>query len=435
MNEITLRDYRCFRGEQTARLAPLTLLVGENSTGKTSFMAMIRALWDVAYRTTVPDFKEAPYDLGSFAEIAHHRGGRGGRADSFEGGFRIGGVEGDNGNGLSFHVTFEERGTAPIPTVREVRNGRSSLRAEQGNGLTKFVATSDGGEWKREYEVRGGGIDDTELPSFLRVGWAFQERVGKDDRPSDEQFAAIQHLVLGFRHPENRPFAGAPVRSKPRRTYDPALPSRDPEGEHMPAVLAHLYRHQDSQEWSALKGRVEEFGTKAGLFDELSIRSLGRRTSEPFQIRVRKWGRNGGNVKGPWRNLIDVGYGVSQVLPLVTELLRADAPSISLLQQPEVHLHPSAQAALGTLFCCQAREDRQLLVETHSDHLLNRVRMDVRDGSTPLSAEQVSILYFERHGLEVRIHSLRIDDAGNVRDAPASYGRFFMDETERSLAY
>ena len=87
MDEITLKNFRCFREEQTARLAPLTLLVGENSTGKTSFLAMIRALWDVAYRRTDPDFKEEPYDLGSFDEIAHHRGGRGGRAETFEAGF------------------------------------------------------------------------------------------------------------------------------------------------------------------------------------------------------------------------------------------------------------------------------------------------------------------------------------------------------------
>lgn len=74
MDQITLQDYRCFHGEQTARLAPLTLLVGENSTGKTSFMAMLRALWEVAYGSAVPDFKEQPYDLGSFEEIAHHPG-------------------------------------------------------------------------------------------------------------------------------------------------------------------------------------------------------------------------------------------------------------------------------------------------------------------------------------------------------------------------
>ena len=87
MNRITLRDYRCFHGKQSARMAPLTLLVGENSTGKTSFMAMIRALWDIAYREIVPDFKEEPYDLGSFDEIAHRRGARSGRADTFQAGF------------------------------------------------------------------------------------------------------------------------------------------------------------------------------------------------------------------------------------------------------------------------------------------------------------------------------------------------------------
>ena len=71
MDQITLRNFRCFREEQTARLAPLTLLVGENSTGKTSFLAMLRALWDAMYQTGVPDFKEEPYDLGSFDEIAY----------------------------------------------------------------------------------------------------------------------------------------------------------------------------------------------------------------------------------------------------------------------------------------------------------------------------------------------------------------------------
>ena len=83
MDRITLKNFRCFRDEQTARLAPLTLLVGENSTGKTSFLALIWALWDVACRKRIPDFKEEPYDLGSCDDIAHSRGGRGGRAVTF----------------------------------------------------------------------------------------------------------------------------------------------------------------------------------------------------------------------------------------------------------------------------------------------------------------------------------------------------------------
>ena len=87
MKKIALENFRCFRNKQDVRLAPLTLIVGENSTGKTSFMALIRALWDVAYGNRVPDFKEDPYDLGSFDEIAHHRGAKGGRADTFKAGF------------------------------------------------------------------------------------------------------------------------------------------------------------------------------------------------------------------------------------------------------------------------------------------------------------------------------------------------------------
>ena len=86
MNEITLKNYRCFRERQSAKLAPLTLLVGENSTGKTSFLALIRALTDLAFGFRMPDFKEEPYDLGSFDEIAHVRSGRGDRAKSFEAG-------------------------------------------------------------------------------------------------------------------------------------------------------------------------------------------------------------------------------------------------------------------------------------------------------------------------------------------------------------
>ena len=194
--------------------------------------------------------------------------------------------------------------------------------------------------------------------------------------------------------------------------------------------LAHLFRHQDKREWNALKERLEAFGSAAGLFDELSIKSLGVRESEPFQVQVRKRGKRS---TGPWRNLIDVGYGVSQVLPLITELLRSDAPSTFLLQQPEVHLHPSAQAALGSLFC-EVAKDHQLIVETHSDHLINRVCMDVRDGVGPLKPQDISILYFERQELEVRIHSLRIDQDGNVMQAPPSYGRFFMQEVGRSLS-
>lgn len=84
MKEITLENFRCFHTKQVARLAPLTLLVGENSTGKTSFLAMIRALWDCVYGQTLPNFKEPPFDLGSFEEIAHQQSEKHKPAATFE---------------------------------------------------------------------------------------------------------------------------------------------------------------------------------------------------------------------------------------------------------------------------------------------------------------------------------------------------------------
>ncbi len=206
------------------------------------------------------------------------------------------------------------------------------------------------------------------------------------------------------------------------------LQTPDAQGEYIPSYLAGLAR-SDPDEWQSLKRRLERFGDQSGLFDEISVRSLGKSDGDPFQLQIRKFGKR---RKGRPRNLIDVGYGISQVLPTLTEVFRANGPSTFLLQQPEVHLHPSAQAALGTLFCSVAAGGRQLVIETHSDYIIDRVRMDVRDGTTGLKPEDVSILYFEPGDLDVKIHSIRIDQAGNVLDAPHSYGKFFMDEVSRS---
>ena len=254
------------------------------------------------------------------------------------------------------------------------------------------------------------------------------------EQPTKEDFEQIDKIPSFplFGHYglyKERPYASAPVRSKPRRTYDPARPTRDPEGDYIPMYLSNLY-FQNREQWKTLKDALEKFGQDAGLFDEISVKPLGKKETEPFQVQVRKSGKR---VKGPQRNLIDVGYGVSQVLPVITELLRADTPPIFLLQQPEVHLHPSAQAALGSLFCQIAGPKRQLVVETHSDHLISRVRMDVRDGEGSLKPEDVSILFFERRDLDVHIHSLEIDDEGNVLNAPPVYRQFFIDEMERSI--
>lgn len=454
MDEIRLKDYRCFRDDQTARLAPLTLLVGENSTGKTSFLAIIRALWDMAYGYRIPDFKEEPYDLGSFDEIAHFRGGRGGRAETFLAEFGATNLNTQSGPGelitRKFGATFGKVGTTPYPVERKFGFGENLLEEsfEENHAYVLRLKTAKG-LWEQRLNARfeeRSIIDNRIMPPPIVLSEMMQISGGAPEeehgfRPLDgsptfgsDEKELLQNLLQNLPWYDRstfrvRPFASAPVRSKPRRTYDPSRPTQDPEGDYVPMYLADVFT-QHKREWSELKKHLQEFGKAAGLFDEISIKRLGQRDSEPFQVQVRK---SGSRLKGPLRNLIDVGYGVSQVLPVITELLRPDASPLFLLQQPEVHLHPSAQAALGSLFCQIASKERQLLVETHSDNLIDRVRMDVRDGVAALQPEDVSILFFERDGLDVHIHSLKIDGGGNVLNAPDSYRRFFLEETTRSL--
>ena len=230
----------------------------------------------------------------------------------------------------------------------------------------------------------------------------------------------------------SQPFASAPIHAIPRRTYDPTRLADDPWGADVPSRLASL-QFQDKDTWTALKDKLDAFGRESGLFDDFSVKQLTGFEGGPFQlqVQVRKFGTRG--RKGPRRNLMDVGFGISQVLPVLAALFRADGPPMFLLQQPELHLHPSAQAALGSEFCRTAEAGRQLIIETHSEYVIDRVRMDIRDRQAALEPDDVSILFFERSDLDVRIHSLRFDDQGNVLGAPDGYGQFFMDEARRSV--
>lgn len=442
--KIRLRDFRCFREQQAARLAPLTLLVGENSTGKTSFLAAVQAVWDAAHGSGAPDFRKAPFDLGAFPEIVHSRGGHANSPGSFAIGFtelilkkRF----------LDFGVTFEPRDAAPTPATTEWRDGAMVVGYHRAQGENaRYVFESPNGSWYHRVSAADRMFEGLWVTGFFsRLHHAAAEDdpmsliddlepspVTSGSVPSPEDIAEFSFLSgLFTRIPSQAPpFASAPIHPNPLRTYDPTKLSSDPWGADVPSRFANLQFHHKA-EWTALKEKLDAFGRESGLFDDFSVKQLTSVEGGPFQLQVRKFGKRG--RKGPRRNLMDVGFGVSQVLPALAALFRADGPPMFLLQQPELHLHPSAQAALGSLFCRTAEAGRQLIVETHSEYIVDRVRMDIRDRQTALTPDDVSILFFERADHDVRIHSLRFDEQGNIVGAPDGYGRFFMDEVRRSV--
>lgn len=416
LQEFRLRDFRCFAEAQTARLAPLTLLVGENSTGKTSFLAAVRAVWRLAYGSGDAGFNDAPYRLGAYSEIAHASRVRQPSASSFALGFtRLSG-----GGPIEVEMTFEPSYSVSHPTRTRWNCGDVWI---QQSMLHSDIAEVTFGVGTRDWRV--GDPTNTEGRRLFPPAIC-----GAIERELDgEHLAAFRPLIAYFDSNRSNagPYASAPIRANPERTYDPKGIVSDPAGANAPDVLANLTKRNGSE----FRQRIEEFGQRSGLFDDLEVAHLADWDGAPFQVLVRKHDLKG--RKGPKRNIIDVGFGASQVLPVLIEVFRAQAPELFLFQQPEVHLHPSAQAALGTLFCEIAAGGKQILVETHSDYLLDRVRMEVRDGHSGLTPKDVSVLFFQRHGLGVRIHSLRFDKNGNVLDAPIGYRQFFMDETQRSV--
>jgi hypothetical protein len=119
-------------------------------------------------------------------------------------------------------------------------------------------------------------------------------------------------------------------------------------------------------------------------------------------------------------NIAAMGEGVSQVLPIIAAVLRTRKDDCLLIEQPEIHLHPSLQADLADLLLEVVNVGhRQLIVETHSEHLLLRLRRRIAEGR--ISPEKVAVLFVEKEGSESRIRRLDINKHGHFDDWPKGF--------------
>ncbi|MBK6563539.1 hypothetical protein [Candidatus Amarobacter glycogenicus] len=129
----------------------------------------------------------------------------------------------------------------------------------------------------------------------------------------------------------------APIRSKPKRTYDEYKLDFTPEGEHTPYLIRRLLKSKGSTEFREF---IERFGLESGLFEKLEIKGFGKEVASPFELRV--------VLSNLHIALVNVGYGVSQALPVVVEMFARPEGSKFAIQQPEVHLHPRAKRLSAT---------------------------------------------------------------------------------------
>ena len=423
--EISLKNVRCFNELQTARLRPITFLVGENSTGKTTLLgcySMLHQLFHDGWSQV--NFNLNPFNMGSFKNIVRiHTEGS---TDSQQFDLRLGY---DHNKGSKKQVTISFARHQGQPSIKK-------MKFDLDNSTAHITKSKDD-----SFSVNVGGIrsklnfrrhfDFLPMDFLLFSLMSGTETRGQAD---DISVQAKQFFDEWFRTGTRRGRLAmnqfslvslAPLRAAPRRTYDPVKESSSPEGDHVPMQLMRLAL-SNSASWEKLRKELVSFGNEAGMFSDITVMSHGQDLSDPFQIQVQA------RSNAP-ANLIDVGYGVSQSLPILVDVLGAKNTQF-ILQQPEVHLHPRAQAELANLFVESVKTaNNQFLMETHSDFFIDRIRINVKQGN--IAAEDVSILFFEPNDESVKIHNLSLDENGNLEGAPEGYRDFFLKETDRLIGF
>lgn len=408
--EISLENVRCLCERQTLPVRPLTFLVGENSSGKSTFLAMLAHISQPAFPSLRPDFNTPPYDLGTYDSIATYKGGRYGRADHFVVGFKA-------NEDFSCSARYvNEKGQPQLQSYSE-KDKSDEFRIDLDSAAkTGTLTFSQGSSESQQIPIDLTAIltENSDVAISLILHFAVARGAFKVNVPES---IPPRLLRLGTQILPT-PLSLGPIRAKPRRTYDEFRDEFTPEGDHIAVMLARLWQ-EDDQKKKHLVDALTEFGGDSALFQNIDVRRLGKGPTDPFQLLVR--------TAGPSANLVDVGYGVSQVLPLVAQAILVTKRRRVLLQQPEVHLHPKGQAALGTFFAKMvANAKKEFVIETHSDYLLDRVRLEVAKGT--LRPADVGILFFEKTGMITTVHPIEIDGNGNVVHSPESYRSFFLEE-------
>ena len=126
---------------------------------------------------------------------------------------------------------------------------------------------------------------------------------------------------------------------------------------------------------------------------------------------------------------IHTGFGLTQILPIIVALLTAESDDLVLIENPEIHLHPAGQALMGQILAEVAQTGVQVVVETHSDHVLNGVRRAVKSGQ--ISHESVAIHFFRPRGEDAQVLSPSVDATGSIDEWPDG----FFDQIDKDANY
>lgn len=432
MRYVFMDNYRGF-SETLIPIRKATFLVGENSTGKSSFLALVHMLsWpDWAF---VSEYSRGPFgNLGGFRDIVSI-------ASPDRSYFSVGALAINTGKARARTTTSsafsimrfcDEEGLPRMNSYTLFSRGRLATVLYKGKKVYyKFeqaAAPADPDEMVALFlqAYRSAGRDDRgfaptpdNIPSRAPLPLIAGMLSSASDRQAQDEAVHLFTELPDLLYASTTPWTWlAPIRTRPHRIYEGFKTDFTPEGDHTPYVIRKTLDSRDkAKKFASLLAR---FGESSGLFTGVEARSFGRDPSAPFEVIV--------GLHGKALNISNVGYGVSQVLPVVVEMVTRPKGHHFAIQQPEVHLHPRAQAALGDLLhFLVVDQEHEYIVETHSDYLIDRFRLRIKESGKPADAQ---VVFFARTESGNTASILPINQQGQYpAEQPDEFRRFFINE-------
>lgn len=410
---LRLGHFKCFRDSGEIRLAPLTLLFGKNNSGKSSVLQSLMLLrQSVGAPSYGPRLNLAGplYDAGRFVDIVHMHAAK----PHVE--FTIDVDDGDSTTRVSLDFASDEP-HPPLLSALDIESERRPairIRAGQRGGAYTIAI---GKEEPRREKVANFSFP---VGGLLPLIGDEPHGNGSNGARRDDRLAArrglgeLDRLLHGLR-------VVGPFRQSPLRRYEytgAAQTVVDGMGRDVVNALieAELARRVGGRGVDLVENVNRWLDRMARVRIELEQIDRGAKL---FEVHLRDPSKSGDR----WANFADVGFGIGQALPVFVEGLRTEEGNTFIVQEPEIHLHPDAQLAMADFLIDLARSGRQVLVETHSEHILLRVRRHVVEAAKrALTPEQVSILHVARGVTGAsKVSEMSLDDMGELNDWPEGF--------------
>ncbi len=415
---LSLENFKIWKSTGPMRLAPVTLLLGTNSSGKSS---LIQAL--LLIRQTVKsgddnqDLNLGNPDAGDSVALGQYKDllCRFGSSSKVGIEFRWS-VSGKTAESTVFSAWYRRgpAGSAELHSLRLGKDGQGFIVERRRPGIYRLSLDN-------ERKSRLQSADFRPRRSFAFSPTALERLGSAADTIRDVGPQLLDEL--------SRIIYLGPVRQLAQRDYvwNGQMPATigDDGGKAVDALIASGIAAQWSKRLNkpsildtSLFHQTEHWLKVMDLADGLSVKSLGG--SGRYQLLVHR--------QGEASNLKDVGVGVSQVLPVIVAALHAERGHIVIIEEPESHLHPLAESLLAELFVTVSRErEVQFIVETHSEHLFRRMQTLLAKGET--EPKNCAMYFVERESKEAKLRELVPDDVGRIKNWPDNFFGDALGET------